>query len=277
MIHTGGEQIQGNETRNFRDPGPRIGEKKGGGGEGKLDSTSSLRLDKDPRWAREVRDVRLYSHWSSALRRDIWAPRACAVLACSRQGIAWQWPPAWCLLPCIRALREKDNFQLFHFVQPLENGSFSIQIHWEVMSNLGFLVSLRNSKLLITHQWIWIEKNSTVHLHYFINRVRQNCQTNHFPILRERFLVSFFKILNLKNRWFDDVTLLLSMNFMKDRQGECLGKISHPYRVSKVYKHRFSQNTELAIGRTLNEAKKRMTMVDQTAKSKPDCLCFFYV
>ena len=46
MIHTGGEQIQGNETRNFRDWGPRIGEKKG---VSKLDSTSSLRLDKDPR------------------------------------------------------------------------------------------------------------------------------------------------------------------------------------------------------------------------------------
>ena len=47
MIHTGGEQTQGNETRNFRDRRPRIGEKKGG--VGKLDSTSSLRLDKDPR------------------------------------------------------------------------------------------------------------------------------------------------------------------------------------------------------------------------------------
>ena len=35
MIHTGGEQIQGNETRNlFRDKGPRIGEKNGGGGGG---------------------------------------------------------------------------------------------------------------------------------------------------------------------------------------------------------------------------------------------------
>ena len=32
MIHRGGEQIQGNETRNFRDRGPGIGEKKGGGG-----------------------------------------------------------------------------------------------------------------------------------------------------------------------------------------------------------------------------------------------------
>ena len=32
MIHTGGEQLQGNETRNFRDGGPRIGEKKRGVG-----------------------------------------------------------------------------------------------------------------------------------------------------------------------------------------------------------------------------------------------------
>ena len=31
IIHTGGEQIQGNETRNFRDRGPRIGERGGGG------------------------------------------------------------------------------------------------------------------------------------------------------------------------------------------------------------------------------------------------------
>ena len=46
MIHTGGEQIQGNETRNIRDWGPRLGESRGGR-VGKLDSTSSLRLDKD--------------------------------------------------------------------------------------------------------------------------------------------------------------------------------------------------------------------------------------
>ena len=48
MIHTVGEQIQGNKTHNFRDRGPRICEKEGEG-VGKLDSTSSLRLDKDPR------------------------------------------------------------------------------------------------------------------------------------------------------------------------------------------------------------------------------------
>ena len=60
----------------------------------------------------------------------------------------------------------------------------------------------------------------------------------------------FFKILHLKNHWLDDVTWLLWTNFMKDRRGECMGKISHPYRVWKVSKQRFSENTELAIGRT---------------------------
>ena len=36
MIHTGGEQTQGNETHNkfIERPGPRIGEKGGGGGGG---------------------------------------------------------------------------------------------------------------------------------------------------------------------------------------------------------------------------------------------------
>ena len=32
MVHTGGEQIQGNETRNFRDRGRESAKKKGGGG-----------------------------------------------------------------------------------------------------------------------------------------------------------------------------------------------------------------------------------------------------
>ena len=34
--------------------------------------------------------------------------------------------------------------------------------------------------------------------------------------------------------------------FMKDHRGEYFGKISHPYRVWKVYNQRFSENTELA-------------------------------
>ena len=87
-------------------------------------------------------------------------------------------------------------------------GFFSVQIHWEVMSNLSFLGLSRSSKLFIISQRIWIEKNPTVHLPYFIHRVRQNCQTNHFPFLDERFFVSFFKFLNLKNRWCDEVPWL---------------------------------------------------------------------
>ena len=42
----------------------------------------------------------------------------------------------------------------------------------------------------------------------------------------------------------------MSTIFMKDPQGESFGKISHTYRVWKVYKHRFSENTELAERRT---------------------------
>ena len=52
------------------------------------------------------------------------ATRACAVLDCWRHGIAWQRSPVRCLLLCVRALREKENFQLFHFVQPLKMVQF---------------------------------------------------------------------------------------------------------------------------------------------------------
>ena len=56
----------------------------------------------------------------AALTCLIRAQRACAVLDCWRHGIVWQRSPVRCLLPCIRALREKENFQLFHFIQPLK-------------------------------------------------------------------------------------------------------------------------------------------------------------
>ena len=42
MIHRGGEQIQGNETLNFRDRGPGIGKKKGRGGQAGQHKLSSL-------------------------------------------------------------------------------------------------------------------------------------------------------------------------------------------------------------------------------------------
>ena len=75
-------------------------------------------------------------------------------------------------------------------------GFFSIQIHWEVMSNLSFLGSLRNSKLLITSQWIWIETNPTVHLHYFIHRVLKTKlpdQSFSNPIATWTFSCQFFQ------------------------------------------------------------------------------------
>ena len=120
---------------------------------------------------------------------------------------------------------------------------FSIQIYWEVMNNFESCDKPKKLRLLITSQWIGIEKNPTVHLHYVIHRARQNYQTSDFPFQCERFLVSVFTFLNLKNCWCDDVTWLLSTIFMKDHRRECFGKISHPYRVWKVYKQRCSENT----------------------------------
>ena len=49
MIHTVGEQIQGNKTRTLEIGAENLRKRRGGGGGQLLDSTSSLRLDKDPR------------------------------------------------------------------------------------------------------------------------------------------------------------------------------------------------------------------------------------
>ena len=113
MIHIGGEQIQGNETRNVRDRGPRISKNRVGG-------WASWTAQALFAWTRTHDEPR--KSWpggyiaAGLLRwRVIRSLRACAVLDCWREGVA-----ARCLLPCIRALREKENFQLFHFVQPLK-------------------------------------------------------------------------------------------------------------------------------------------------------------
>ena len=73
-----------------------------------------------------------------------------------------------------------------------------------------------------------LRKNPTIHLHYFIHRKRQMCQSYHFPFLRESFFCQSFpwhfwmwKTVDVMTTW------LLSMTFMKDSQGERLGKISH--------------------------------------------------
>ena len=64
MIHTGGEQLQGNETRNVRDHGPRISKNKVGG-------CSSWTAQALFAWTRTHDEPRKswsggYSCWSSA-------------------------------------------------------------------------------------------------------------------------------------------------------------------------------------------------------------------
>ena len=115
MIHTGGEQIQGNETRNVRDWRPRLGENRGGW-VGKLDSTSSLRLEKDPRWAREVGNVRLYSCHSRTARlrgSGLLAPRRrMATIACSMPASVYS------------RVARKRKFSTLSLRSAVENGSF---------------------------------------------------------------------------------------------------------------------------------------------------------
>ena len=120
MIHTGGEQIQGNETHIVRDRGPRIGEKGWGG----WASWTAQALFARTRTHDEPRRSWHCGYTApglphAALTCPIRAPCACAVLDCWHNGIAWQRLAIRCLLPCIRALREKENFHLFHF-QPLK-------------------------------------------------------------------------------------------------------------------------------------------------------------
>ena len=111
MIHRGGEQIQGNETRNCRDRGPGIGEKKGGGqaGQHKLSSLGQGPAMSPGSQRHAVIKLLVFCaltcHLCTARLRD---------LDCWHQGMA----KVACSMPasCTRALRQKENFQLFHFV-----------------------------------------------------------------------------------------------------------------------------------------------------------------
>ena len=83
----------------------------------------------------------------------------------------------------------------------------------EVMCNLSFLGISAPRETKIAHNFPMDLNREKPHLHlllhYFIHRVRQNCQANHFPILRERFLVSFFS----KFWIWKTVDLMMSHNF----------------------------------------------------------------
>ena len=125
MIHTGGEQILGNYTRNFRDRGPRIGGKKGGGGGVWASWTAQAlfawtRTHDEPRRSGTCGNIdacllrtALMCLLCAALTCPIRAPRACAVLDCWRQGIAWQRSPARCLPSCVCRCTKKKIFNSF--------------------------------------------------------------------------------------------------------------------------------------------------------------------
>ena len=93
----------------------------------------------------------------AALTCSIRAPRACLVLACWRLCIAWQRSGDRFLLRCICAMREKGNFQLFHFVQLLKMVRFP--------ENVNFVNSLKINVRQVACQCIHGKKNGA-HLNF---------------------------------------------------------------------------------------------------------------
>ena len=113
-----------------------------------LDSTSSLRLDKDPRWAKEVRKVQLYSYWSPVLGADVSAARSAGVsnpgtarLRCS--GLLAPRPrkaTVACSMPApvfSRVARER-KFSTLSLRSAVESGSFSTAERSERVENFLF-------------------------------------------------------------------------------------------------------------------------------------------
>ena len=131
MIHTGGEQIQRNETRNFRDRGPRIGEGGGGASWTAQALFAWTRTHDEPRRlgkcgyiAAGLLRAALMCLLRAALTCPIRAPRACAILDCWRHGIAWQRSPARCLLPVYSRDAQKRKCSPLSLRSAVENGSF---------------------------------------------------------------------------------------------------------------------------------------------------------
>ena len=81
MTHAGGEQIHGNETRNFIDRGPRIGEKGGGASWTTLALFAWTRTHDEPRRSGKCGYIAA-GLLCAVLMGLIRAPRACPVLDC---------------------------------------------------------------------------------------------------------------------------------------------------------------------------------------------------
>ena len=112
MIHTGGEQIQGNETRNFRDWGRESAKKKGGG----WASWTAQALFAWTRTHDEPGKSGTYGYIADGLLRDdvSFGNRAPARFwTVGAKGIAWQRSPARCLLRVFARCAKKKIFNFF--------------------------------------------------------------------------------------------------------------------------------------------------------------------
>ena len=132
MIHTGGEQIQGNETHNFRDRGPRIGEKGGGG----WSSWTAQALFAWTRTHDEPRKAEAYGYIAAGLLSAAMTCLLCAALTCHlgtpRLGGSGLLAPRHrmatvaCSMPAsvYSRVARKRKFSTLSVRSAVENGSF---------------------------------------------------------------------------------------------------------------------------------------------------------
>ena len=136
MLHTGGQQIQGNETRNFRDQGPRMGEKRGGG---PWASWTAQDLFAWTRTDDEPRKSGMCGYIASARSADVSAMRSADVsdpgtarlrgsgLLAPRHRMA----TVACSMPAFVYLRvaRKRKFSTLSLRSAVENGSFFFHLN----------------------------------------------------------------------------------------------------------------------------------------------------
>ena len=158
------------------EPGDRESAKERGGGE--LDSTSSLRLDKDPRCAQEVRDVRLYSRWPSARSADVSerAPHICTVLDGWRQGIAWQRSP---VDACFRVFARCTKKKIFNYSlrSAVENGSLLLSLSLFIVGRSTDWWSTSRRPTKKENQTVFNDSNTRKEP--LFSQLKVSCQRNH--------------------------------------------------------------------------------------------------
>ena len=116
-------------------------------------------------------------------------------------------------------------------IMKMYGGIFSIEIHWNALNKFALRGEPEKIRLLRTSLWNWIERNPTRSSSLFHLQKKRKWPVKSFTIdfYVNVFLSVLIRFFNLKNRWCDEFTWLLSTIFMKDHRGECFGKVSHPY------------------------------------------------